>query len=535
MARTLYLFSGLTPNIKQQPYYNIKVFSNYLNYLTTNFICEKVIADDNYRINGNILKVVLNGYVSNRPITYAVEVDTENAETYHRCYFVDAITNQSNMLYLTLSVDLWGTYYNASRIDHALITRCNRNIGIGIYDEIQHVETIENEDKDDHLLFFDGEIIQDYDPRKIYKYCGRFALVIVLNYNVRQGGITGEKISETRVMFSNLMNFDYGQSSATGILEGALLFLNGLQGVLGTGGQLTDAEISHAYIVPLYFIQPDGTGITLQSKFVDGNNHSVTSQKAFTFLCSFVPSDKDFEIKTADYDINYDYIAGCRRCAGLKLKRYTTNKLKFIYTCATRQDKLIVTVKQGEDEHDITQNFEVEITGASQNTTAIRQISNVLQTFGNALGASFAGLKRMGTGGAILGAVTSLTGALSSNEGVLNSLQGNGDVLGVLDYYHNSYLGWNESDREYVLTPFAVNLYKSTRNEKLHARYNGASFNEYIENINTVFDFDLLGEGDYELTFIQVSEIKINGLPTYARTEIENAFIRGVELLDYES
>lgn len=83
--------------------------------------------------------------------------------------------------------------------------------------------------------------------------------------------------------------------------------------------------------------------------------------------------------------------------------------------------------------------------------------------------------------------------------------------------------------------PYCFVTYDSIMNEKLHARLFGATFNEHFDDIDSIFNYDLLGEGSYGLTYIEVKSIRVNNIPTIARTNIENAFLNGVDLYDYET
>lgn len=524
MAKTLTLFTGLTPNIDGHPYFNIKVFANYLAYLKTNYEY-KEISDDNYRINANIIKITTEN-LTNKLFTYAIETDGNG---WHRCYFIDMITKQSNMLYLQLSIDYWGSYYLASNVDYLHITRCNRRVGVGIYDEIKIAG---QEETNPEFLYFGGVAYpsQPTGPKAYITNMYNVMLVFSLSYNTEQQVFGNDRVSTTQlfcISFNDLIA-TYSDAGVTGKDVFVLIndLLGGVYGVDGIIGTL-DAEINEAWILTQDLISFNGDDVpTIKSK------SSLADDELEVQVLNVTNGIKQYRLTLhdEDYDINYDYIAGTRYANGLKLARLTNEELKFTFVCETKQNSLNVYVRQGENQFDITNNFVMEITTSTAKTTTFRKIAQSITQAGQAYKSISKAYEKGGASGAGIAGLTSIA-SMVSGFGVDKDIKGNGDAYITFDY---SISRASLPTYNLVGTPFVITKYKSANNEIKKARYFGAQFDEIVEDINSIFEYDFLGAGDYDLTYIVANEIKIINLPTIARQAIEQAFTSGVELLDYE-
>lgn len=534
MAKTLYLFNGITPNIKGHPYFNIKVFANYLAYLQANYSYE-TISDDNYRINSNIVKIS-NANLTNKLFTYAIETDGNG---WHRCYFIDMITEQSNMLYLQLSIDYWGSYYLASNVDYLHVTRCNRNIGNGLYDDVRA-----SKGYGDVAFYFGGDILTEGNPRR-YVGLSTVFLIFSLSYNLQEN-ITGEKnVSTTELMgirLSQLKDFyvskaddeDKTKIQNTNIFDIVSDFLGGVIGVSSTFGT-NKANVNMAYIVhesliefsshTKPFIQAKSLLLDKQIEFKDENQDDLS---IFYYLRK-QRRNMNYTIHHSDVNINKVYYLGVEHDNGLLLPRVTQD-LTIYYVCEASNDKLNIYCEYGEKQFDLTNNF---IFVVSENTNYTSPLRMVASSFVSAMSIYMGMSKAYAKSGATIAGLTGASGLISASgltgDATLNKdLRGNGDA----SITYNEKV--NDSRRGYLQTPFAVTEYESLIDEKAKARVYGASFDEQIEDINSIFTFALLGEGDYNLTFLISDDVKINNLPSIARQQIENAFTSGVELLNYE-
>ena len=133
----LYLYKQISPNLDDIHYY-FNTPTQYKNALISSLV--KSVDIDNYRINTNVIKVTLDTTLTEAiadTITYAIDERVENnVITYFRCYHVNRINIQSGFVILMCSVDLWASYLYKASITNLNVTRCNRNIGVGLLDEM---------------------------------------------------------------------------------------------------------------------------------------------------------------------------------------------------------------------------------------------------------------------------------------------------------------------------------------------------------------------------------------------------------------
>lgn len=522
MAHKLYLLRRTTPNTNGHPYYNIKNFQNYVSALNTRAKCVAILDADNYRINAGICKAKLSDE-KRYEVTYIIETD-ENF-VLRRCYYVDKVTEQSGFMIYNLSLDFWGSYYLADNIEYLHITRCNRKIGVGVYDEIKIAG--QEEIGTPEILHFGGS-----GSAHTITNLDEVMIVISLSYNVRQQTFTGDKTTTTQLFAVSLkaLKDKYVAEELTGqrtIFEIAQDFLGGIFGVSGNIGTL-DAEVNGAYIVLQDFISTyDGITPTIKTR-------SALLNKQIEFA-GILPvmygiAQDTYTLSSSNYDINYDFVAGIRYASGLKLARLTNNDLRFTIVCEARQDRLNIYVRQGQNQQDITQGFILDITTSTINTTTFRKIAGAIGEAGQAYKSISKAYEKGGISGAGISGLTTVA-SMVSGFSVDKNIRGDGDAYTAFNFISShAFL-----PDLVVVHPICVTKYKSANDEKKHARYFGAQFDEIIEDINDLFTFDFLGEGDYDETYVIANEIRINNIPTDARNVIESAFNNGVELIDYET
>lgn len=524
MAKALYLFTGLTPNIKGHPYFNITTFSQYLYYLTNHYDYVKLTAD-NYRINSGVVKIENSNYI-NKTFTYAVEVE-ENESVIsepHRCYFIDTITEQSGMFYLQLSIDYWGTYYSRFNIDYLHITRCNRNIGNGFYDGIKAIKA-NNGYEVQRLKINNAETL---GINNVY-------LVIEVSYNVVEAVLgIGDTVSTTNLFAIKLTDLKNEYKNSDEEYEAPLdeMIIDFIGGIYGISGRFDwfynlDAKALKAYLIllPTNILE---SGVTLKSK---STIHEDGEIEIFANAMKVAREIRQYHLTP---DINYDYFASVERAKGLQLSRPTNtgagdNDFTFEFIFEYKRSNLQVYVKQGAEELDITASFEVSIVGNAETKTAVENIARNIEITTGAINSAVRGFRKSRIAGAVLGEAEYQAHLYSNTSAGLTTYIV-GESNGILTFdiaYENAHTG-------FVRVPYCLNKYLSTIDEKQHARYFGAQFDEIYENVNDIFTHELLGTGDYNLTYLIADEVKVNNLPSIARQQIENAFNSGIELFNYE-
>ena len=140
MAKELEFFRTCTPNYGNGKHVYFSDPRKYKYYLEANYEHGN-ISLDNYRLNSNVIKV--SGTLENSSeITYFIEYDiTDEKVIYWRCYRVLIYIEQSGMLIFSCEIDNWATYLYRASLSHIHVSRCNRNIGYGVYDPIKSVKS----------------------------------------------------------------------------------------------------------------------------------------------------------------------------------------------------------------------------------------------------------------------------------------------------------------------------------------------------------------------------------------------------------
>ena len=141
MSRVLRLYANFTPNQSNNTFY---MYVNTANYLTKilGHLKQIEIPLDNYRINTGTIKIkkdlIIDFDIKN--CTYAIEWEKGISATrtfIYKCYHVRSY-EELDYYILNVEVDLWGTYLKDAELTNINVTRCNRNIGVGVYDEIEN-------------------------------------------------------------------------------------------------------------------------------------------------------------------------------------------------------------------------------------------------------------------------------------------------------------------------------------------------------------------------------------------------------------
>ena len=110
----LYLYKGILPNRNKQAYY-FKNFDNYKTFLSTYLL--KTINNDKYTINTDVLRVAIDEVLTPALLDEVSYIIDEEGD-YKRCYYVNSFNYQSGFAYLSLRIDIWGSYiYKASFSD----------------------------------------------------------------------------------------------------------------------------------------------------------------------------------------------------------------------------------------------------------------------------------------------------------------------------------------------------------------------------------------------------------------------------------
>lgn len=530
MARYLKIFFGFTPNIQGNTYYCYQTKSAYLNFLNqkTNFIRVDL---DNYRINTGVIKIrkdILEPLIYQiYEASYIVEIE-ERAPAFIntnilRCWHVKSFEELDYYL-LHVEVDLWGTYFNTGLLSNINVLRCNRQLSYnGIYDEVENTG-------DGYAMRYEAPIYTNWLDRlpntNIYSLAKESEIYIVylIQYNIEQQVFGDDHISATALYATPLDEIRTAvNNSDYSTIKGATNIIGGIYGVTGKFGGTLDAQVIEAWILPTWFINignksAGGSGDTLYHNFKSKSEHGDLTIKGYVVY----PSKNLLEYRTIESDPNKVVYFGTIN-NGLKLKRYTYDNLHCFVYAYVGASTIQIIATQGEDQKDLTKDFTIMLTENSGVTTGIRAVAKALSrsiSMGTSAYKDFA-KGDYSSGG--LGIVKGIADMVPLQPKIDKAL-GNGDASTI--YYRRQSQASGDPKYNCVDNPFVATIFTSVIDEKARARLYGASFNELISNFSTIYTKDLLGTGTLEDTYI-VANVRVDGVPTEAKTYIENTFKNG--------
>lgn len=479
----VYLYKNKLPNYGENTHVFFNDANDFVAYLGDAFL---QFAEDCYTMNGNIAEVQLPSLIDVDDVTYIVW----NTGGAWRFFFVRSAVYQSGFAIFTLDVDLWATHIARASLSNIRVTRCNRNIGTGIYDPIPVA-----------VGYAFEELVENFDIQDL-------SILFVVAYSTGTTSIFGNNSATKLSVFAKRLSEIDNIPALFNVIDYGIELVGGIYGIEGelSGIEYSlDANVLKAYLVP--------SNVLIQKE-----TFSPTFKcKSPTFTGDFIPSfevapfamPQAFEI---EFDPNKKYYCGTKY-AGLELVR-TTKPTFVLYRFTVKQDGLQVTVQQGDRMLEITDAFQVGLTSNDGNFTTSQQIARVLQTMSGIAGGVF----QISAGGAgyVTGALSignALQGAFT--EGNARYVQG-GD--GVTTF---------RSASGEVLTPFVIQVNESINDEAANARLYGATFNQQVESIDVIFDANLLGTGKLTDTYF-AAEVRVDGVPTDARDVIAAAVRGGI-------
>lgn len=522
MARRLLLYGYISPNNQDNTHFVFNNINQYIKALQNNLV--RQIDLDNYRINTNVIKVSLKGSMTLNydNITYAIDFDDDKTKQYMRCYYIEDYNLQSGFVIFRVSIDYWATYYYKAFMHDFVINKCNRNIGIGIYDDIMATNGAL-----DYTEAWQQDGAVGWGGIKDTNVC----IVFLLQYNVSQAVFGNDKITKNEMFCIKLSdlkamaverNAEFDRYSSAEI---AVDIIGGIYGVTGKIDTL-DAQVIKAWLCDYYYIDTGRNyeieyGVTAKSKSFFTNASEITFN-----IMHVNPSKKYKRITINNYDLNKIYYAGTFN-NGLKLQRFTTGILEYYTYYIVGDDNIKVIVQQGEYQKDISNAYEVLLTTNSATQTGIRSVASALMS---SMKAYSSASKAYEAGGPVMAGLSGLEtiASMVSKEGYESAI-GGGD--GFTTFYQEQFRVFTKG---LLLTPYILTTFTSTMNENKKARRFGASFNQYFYN-NPLKDIEstyaLLGEAiesdANDPTYIKCNCV-VYGIPLEAKNEIVNKLKNGI-------
>ena len=542
--RELYLFKNFTPNQNGAIHYVVERPDLFYNRFQDKIALR--LEDDNFRINGNILKIKYDvtqseTYYKTMTYVYLKAYDTPNEEQTgreYKNYFIKSVIIQSGLVIFTLELDLWGTYINMCSLSLATITRCNKRIGTGVY---LPIETTNFNLNDEYPVRE-----EDADYGKIND--ANVSIVFLLQYNAlqQQSGIGDDTITKTELFEMNLQelkqalvsaypnNTEIDEYSSVDIAVDLVGLIYGVTGGL-FGTSTLDARVLKAYLIDNRLLKTTIYGTTSYSIRVKTRSSLIDPLNDLVFTArKIAPTIKYKHVTIENYDINKAYTIGTYN-NGLELLRFTTQTLVATYICFTTTDDLKVIVQQGSNQKDITSAFEIQLTTNGERTTSLRNIAMSIKQLLGLIDKATSSYKEQQGLGVLKVGVNALVDSVNLKPNLQNSV-GNGD--GTNTFYAEQY---RVLDKNEILNPYVVTYTTSIYDERKKALREGAIFNEIIDDTPNVYGllYRILQaeylqsvseeEKQYYPTFVALT-CNVENIPTDARDFIKNVLETGVYL-----
>ena len=476
----LYLYQGVNPNTARGTYYYFTSTQNYINALPAPV---QTLGENDYRYTGGEIRVAMQNITNAKTITYARVSNAAGEWFYH----VTGVEYVSGYAVLSLMPDLWATYFADADISEIMATRCNRDIGGGVYDDI--------------------ELTVSRDITALANNVPALSIVAVMA--VATG--TSSILVNNSATYLGLYEFQFSQldpPEGVSIFDYAVALIAGIYSAKATVGDLS-AAVLKAYIVP-----HSALAVRVGASLPQFNSKSIYGSFSVTPECEVAP----FSFPVAfdlSIDPNYEYIVGTA-LDGMRVPR-TVRRQRVIYTYTTKQDGITVTVRIGDEVKDISDQFSVGLTSNDGNYTMQERIAGALNIIGNISSGAF----QIAAGGSGV-----VTGALSIGSSLNNiaragkpSYSAGGDGLNTFRLLAGS-----------AGNPYKVQTFQSARDEGARARLYGAKCSTPLSSISDVFTPALIGTGSTTDTFL-ACDCKVQGVPADAQNEIAQALSDGVHLV----
>lgn len=484
----LKLYKNVTPNYPNGYHYLFDNYDNFSSMLLPNLYLTVNLKD--YRINEGTAQIKTTALLLDiDAITYIIDERTDGTNTYYRCYFVDSAELQSGYIVFKLTVDYWGSYIAKAALSNIHINRCNRNIGIGVYDNIEITK--------------DNVEIEVLTPSLSFSF---LSVVFVVIYSTGTSSVLINNSSSAMGVYAKKLN-DYSA------LNHLIDKISGIYSVSATLGTL-DAAVLKAYIVP-----SNSYGIKQATSLPEFHSKTINETVVFTPDCEVANVGATTREGAAypctiTLNPNYEYYVGMKS-AGLKLIRTTESEITVVFTFIMKQDGVQVFIRQGAEMLDITQAFQVGLTSNDGNFTTLQAISSGIGAIqGLAAGAQQISVGSVGAG--VLQTSSAITGLFKTGNAKYQ--QGGDGISNFMLLSGNAQVG-----------NFYIAKYKSTNDETKHARIYGANYNEIVNDLSTIFDYDLIGLDTTTSTFIE-ADCLINGIPFKAAEDIRLQLKQGLYL-----
>lgn len=481
----LKVFKGISPNTGKNPYLLYSSIDNFMTALSSESAGTYATEQYSYRAETGVFRLKWDGdAASAMTVSYACVTDNQTDATYLRAYHVASVTFISGYLEIRTTLDLWGTFYAQAQISNITVTRSNRNIGDGIYDEIA-------------LTTPEASVDGVGSSEDLSSIC----CVFVVQYNVKSASLFGNGAISATKMFAYYKPANYDLKQIVAQVSAIYAAKGGFFGD-------TEAAVIKAYLCPLASILFNASTQNLPTFLIRDAEELTPTHEIF-------PCQSTQNVEVGALSPNNNYYIGTLSQA-IKIRRSTNAGQHVAATIKTTvsTDGLQISIRNEEGkEEDITDSFSVDITTNDGNMTSLERIQKAISTVGAVAG----GIAQISAGGAGIVSGGLQLANVGTNLFVPGSPKFSNGGDGLLTY------GDGTKDEQ----PFKLFSYPSIRNEEERAARFGASFFEHVDSLEAVAGAPALFPSYNMPAFVQASAT-VSGVNEDARAAVENAIAGGI-------
>lgn len=530
VENVILLVKGFTPNRGNNTHYIFKNINAFINEFGQSNVIR--LSPNDYRIEqGRIIVKAIDGFYDE--ITYMALLSYDDEQDLYlerdaRFFVVNSVTPLVGYYVYEVSLDLWATYNHKASVLNLTINQCNKRLS----------STISNSGYFPlpDLTDTEGRMFLEEDHSTLE--LSELVCLIQLDHEI-YWDILGNTSSATDLVGVNLQDLFTAWNNPTfvsglGAISCLCHIIGSIYKTTSAGGLDFKAKPIKAWLVPADRVEMSSYYFDSVSSKASGG--LTPADGVFTNIFKYVkPSTltKSFDFDGKEF-IGRKCYAGVR-FNGLLLNLQTNLTAKINYCFAVSSMNLEVTIKQGDNQLDITKGFELPITTNAQVGTSTENIAKSLSLLplaaktavdlgtGNVAGIA---TDAMGAGGFVASGLrhSAISGQISNGNAVLTyTLRGIGTI--------NS--------------PYVVILYSSIGGSTLKYQFDayiyGALFDGFIEPAHLGSDlYDNFLPYENGIHFIEKpaiqlrnetffkGEVTLNGINEEARAFISNEFVRGV-------
>ena len=529
---SLMLYSGITPNVDENPHCFFKTYSDYTTWLTSNGgTLELTIGDENYRYEDGRIYLSYGDVTPDTDllkITYALVRqfrDTPPGTTYFlHAYHVKNVTVYSGMAVLEVTPDLWANSIETAKLEHGILSRTNKPVTGLLLDDPANG----NDGLSIVRLSSTTPATNDYS-------------LVMLTRRVESMGGLGNALNYSYELWGcGLANVV--ATIKTGITQGTLPeitadMVSGIHNIHLSGTDF-NCEVLRAWIVPttsITYNSSKSVSILNNEWFSTRSEYAVNNQiSSFQIVETGKFSDTVSGVKTAiaganvDYGQNFVYF-GFPNNLRMKLDRFSAG-CDFVVEYVFSFDGVDVFARQGSVVMEVTKAFELGVTANNSGDNAQQSTARILGKTASTIGTMAAGYLKGNYVGMALAGVDYLTSMFGHSD-TAQGFPGSGDACTTFGITNTI------STVEY---PYRVYCYKSTADDRIKSLYYGGTCSKNVEGFASGGLKDVYALSGYcvsrssddsdptPLTFVKFTTACVSGVPRDNKDYIENELLRGI-------